>query len=90
MKESIRERIEIAARERADGVRRRPNRQRGFPAGSTEPKPEALSDEVERLRKDLAMVVEYMRAVELWARYHDHGIRMRTIEMLRKIGEWPE
>lgn len=44
--------------------------------------------ELDQLRAERALAVEYLKFVEERSRYLDHGLRMRTIETLKQLGEW--
>lgn len=39
-------------------------------------------------QKNYSELLEFAKYAEQWARFHDHGFRMKAIDVLKKVGEW--
>jgi hypothetical protein len=52
-------------------------------------KPTNSPAELDKLRAENALMLAHLKYTEEWARYHDHGMRTKTIGILKQLGEWP-
>lgn len=45
------------------------------------------TDTIDKLKADRAALVEFAQYIRNWARFNDHGIKMRATAALAQVGE---
>ncbi len=50
----------------------------------------AKADNIEKLKADRAALIEFAQFIRNWARFNDHGIKIRAMAALSAVGEEPE